>query len=64
MLEKTLMLEKTGGKRRRGRQRLRGLDSVTNLNNMNLRKLWKTVTDRRALRDPCSPWGGEESDTT
>ena len=64
MLEKTLMLEKTGGKRRRGRQRLRWLDSVTNLNDMNLRKLWKIVIDRRASHDPCSPRGGKESDTT
>ena len=52
MLEKTLMLGKTEGKRRRGRRRMRWLDSVTNFKGMNLRKLWKIVTDRGAWHDP------------
>ena len=47
-LEKTLMLEKTEGKRRRGRQRMRWLDSTTDSMYMNLSKLWETVKDRGA----------------
>ena len=45
-LEKTLMLGKTEGKRRRGWQRMRWLDSITDSMNMNLSKLQKTVKDR------------------
>ena len=47
-LEKTLMQGKTEGKRRRGRQRMRKLDSITNSMNMNLSKLWEIVEDRGA----------------
>ena len=47
-LEKTLMLEKTEGKRRRGRQRMRWLDSTTDSMYMNLSKLRETVKDRGA----------------
>ena len=47
-LEKTLMMGKTEGKRRRGWQRIRWLDSIPNSMNMNLRKLWEIVEDREA----------------
>ena len=49
-LEKTLMLGKCEGKRRRGRQRWRWLDSVIEATNMNLTKLQEAVEDRRACR--------------
>ena len=45
-LEKTLMLGKTEGKRRKGQQRMRWLDSITDLMNMNLNKFWEMVKDR------------------
>ena len=47
-LEKTLMLGKTEGKRRRGQQRIRWLDSITNSVDMNLCKLWEKVKGRQA----------------
>ena len=60
-LEKTLMLGGIGGRRRRGRQRMRWLDDITDSMDMNLSELWELVMDSLTC---CNSWGRKESDTT
>ena len=62
-LEKTLMLGKIEGRRRRGQQRMRWLDGVTDSMDMGLGKL-SGVGDGQGGLACCSPWGHKESDTT
>ena len=61
--EKTLMLGKIEGRRRRGQQRMRWLDGIRDSMNMSLSKLQKMVKDQGSLVC-CSPLGLKESDTT
>ena len=61
-LEKTLMLGGIGGRRRRGRQRVRWLNGITDSTDMSLSKLLEFVIDREAWR--ADSWGRKESDRT
>ena len=62
--EKTLMLGGVGGRRRRGRQRMRWLDGITDSMDVSLRELREGVGDEQGGLACCSSWGHKELDKT
>ena len=68
LFEKTLMLGKIEGRRKRGRQRMIWLDGITDSMDMSLGKLWELVMDRddrdQLVMACCGSWGHKKSDTT
>ena len=63
LMEKSLILGKIEGRKKRGHHRVRWLNGITDAMDMNLCKLWEMVKDREALAC-CSTWGRKESDTS
>ena len=63
-LEKTQTLGKIEDRKRRGRQKMRWLDSITDSMDMSLSKLWEIVKDREAWHVACSSGGGKELNMT
>ena len=63
-LEKTLMLEKTEGRRKRGQQRMRWLAGITDSMDVRLSKLQELVGDGQGSLACCIPWGCKELDRT
>ena len=64
LLEKTLMLGGIGGRRRRGRQRMRWLDGITDLMDVSLSEIRELMIGRQGGLACCNSWGRKELDTT